>query len=296
MLWNANGLQKRKNELEITLENEEVDVCLLTETHLSANASLKFSNYTAYFTPHPSNSSRGGSAILVKKSIKHYEDDGISSEYFQTTTVTVETFSNPIQLTSLYSPPRSIIKQEAYVELLNNFEHRYIIGGDFNAKHTAWGSRLTTTKGRELHKAVLKTGCSVAATGKPTYWPTDKYKIPDLIDFFILNKISPNNVIVEDNVDLDSDHTPVFLKLYEKPVHVEKSPSLVNKFTDWKYFHTLLEAAETSICPITTVDELDDEVLCFTQRIQAAAWRSNIHPMSATPSLKLNIQIISRYS
>jgi hypothetical protein len=46
---------------------------------------------------------------------------------------------------------------------------RFIIGGDFNAKHTHWGSRLVTTKGRELYKAVADTGCEIVSTGKPTY-------------------------------------------------------------------------------------------------------------------------------
>jgi hypothetical protein len=53
---------------------------------------------------------------------------------------------------------------------------RFIIGGDFNAKHTHWASRLITTKGRELYKAVADTGCVIVSTGKPTYWPTDPKK------------------------------------------------------------------------------------------------------------------------
>jgi hypothetical protein len=53
---------------------------------------------------------------------------------------------------------------------------RFIIGSDFNAKHTHWGSRLITAKGRELYKAVTDTGCEIVSTGKPTYWPTDPKK------------------------------------------------------------------------------------------------------------------------
>jgi hypothetical protein len=60
----------------------------------------------------------------------------------------------------------------------------FITAGDFNAKHTHWGSRLITTKGHELHKAVADTGCEIVSTGKPTYWPMDPKKLPDLLDFF----------------------------------------------------------------------------------------------------------------
>jgi hypothetical protein len=51
------------------------------------------------------------------------------------------------------------------------------------AKNTYWGSRLITTKGRQLYKAVTDTGYEIVSTGKPTYWPSDP-KIPDLLDFF----------------------------------------------------------------------------------------------------------------
>jgi hypothetical protein len=60
---------------------------------------------------------------------------------------------------------------------------RFIIGGDFNAKHTHWGSRLITTKSRELHKAVTDAECEIVSTGKPTYSPTD-YSISLLSKIF----------------------------------------------------------------------------------------------------------------
>jgi hypothetical protein len=56
--------------------------------------------------------------------------------------------------------------------LFDKMNSRFIIGGNFNAKHTDWGSRLITTKGRELYKAVAGSGCEVVSTGKPKYWPT----------------------------------------------------------------------------------------------------------------------------
>jgi hypothetical protein len=46
------------------------------------------------------------------------------------------------------------IKAERYVDIFKNIGNRFIIGGDFNAKHTHWGSGLITTKGRELLKAI----------------------------------------------------------------------------------------------------------------------------------------------
>jgi len=60
---------------------------------------------------------------------------------------------------------------------------RFVVGGDFDTKHTHWGSRLITTKDRELIKAINEYKCEAISTGKPMYCPTDTDKIPDLIDF-----------------------------------------------------------------------------------------------------------------
>ena len=65
----------------------------------------------------------------------------------QTTSVITETDISPLCLTSLYSPPRYSIKAEDYKDLFNLTAEKFIIGGDFNAKHTHWGSRLITPKG-----------------------------------------------------------------------------------------------------------------------------------------------------
>jgi len=77
---------------------------------------------------------------------------------------------------SLYSPPKHNVKAERYVELFKNIGNRFIIGGGFNAKYTHWGSRLITTKGRELLKAINERKCEAISTGKPTYCPTDTEK------------------------------------------------------------------------------------------------------------------------
>jgi hypothetical protein len=68
-------------------------------------------------------------------------------------------------------------------------------GGDFNSKHTNWGSRLTTAKGREIYVTVIDNNYSCISTGHPTYWPSDtKKKNPDLLDFFITKYICPSYV------------------------------------------------------------------------------------------------------
>jgi hypothetical protein len=68
--------------------------------------------------------------------------------------VTVEDLSGPLTISAAYLPPRHNIKQEHLTAFFTSLGRRFIVGGDFNAKHTVWGSRLTTSRGREVHKTM----------------------------------------------------------------------------------------------------------------------------------------------
>lgn len=85
------------------------------------------------------------------------------------------------------------------------------MGGDFNSKHTFWGSRLTNPKGRQLLKSVQKNRINVLSGASPTYWPSDPAKVPDLLDFFVHKGLPTQSFSIENSYDLSSDHSPVIL-------------------------------------------------------------------------------------
>ena len=138
--------------------------------------------------------------------------------------------------------------------------NKFIVGGDFNAKNTHWGSRLTTIKGRELLRAIQETRCEAMSTGKPTYWPTDPGKIPDLIDFFIIKNIPAQYLQIEESHDLNSDHTPIHLTLSENIIQKENNPVLVNRRTDWDSFRQSLEVKINLKIPLKNEEQLDRKV------------------------------------
>ncbi len=70
-----------------------------------------------------------------------------------------------------------------YLKFFNTLSDTFIAGGDYNAKHVKWGARLTTTKGKQLCEAIDENNLDFLSSGQPTYWPTDRKKIPDLLIF-----------------------------------------------------------------------------------------------------------------
>ena len=85
--WNANGLFKHQLELQMILETENIDICLISETHFTNESCIKFKGYKFYHTTHPSNTARGGSAIIMKENLPHNESQHYRCEEMQVTNI-----------------------------------------------------------------------------------------------------------------------------------------------------------------------------------------------------------------
>ena len=86
-------------------------------------------------------------------------------------------------LSAVYCPPPNIISTDQFTNFFSPLGCRFIAGGDYNAKHQSWGSRLTTPRGRELFRAIKDDQLETVSSGEPTYWPSDRNKIPEPLDF-----------------------------------------------------------------------------------------------------------------
>jgi hypothetical protein len=106
---------------------------------------------------------------------------------------------------------------------------RFLVEGDFNSKHTLWGSRLVSTRGRELTKIIQTNNFSYLSTGSPNYWPTDPNKTPELLDF----SISTNYAEVEASYDLTSDHSPIIATISMTVMTRQTPPRLHTEQTNW---------------------------------------------------------------
>ena len=74
---------------------------------------------------------------------------------------------------------------------------------------------------------------SFLSTGKPKYWPTDRNKIPDLLDFFVTSGISSTYTDIQSSYDLTSDHSPIIATLSTSVIVRKPTPRLHNSKTNW---------------------------------------------------------------
>lgn len=163
---------------------------MICEIHFTSKSYVSIPWYSTYYTLHPDGSAHGGTAIIIRSNIKHYETRSYSKAYLQATNVVVEEWNGPIIVSAVYSQPKHTIKNSQYEDFFSTLGHRFIADGDFNAKHALWESKTPNPKSRELHKAVQNLHLHTLSTREPTYWPSDSRKTPELLDFCITKGMS----------------------------------------------------------------------------------------------------------
>jgi Endonuclease-reverse transcriptase len=280
-IWNANGLGQRSQEVKIFLLDNKIDIMLISETHFTEKSFLKIPNYKLYHTNHPDGKAHGGTAILIKSTIKHYEKENYDKNFLQATSLTIEDNIGPLTISAIYCPPKQAIKKHQYTAFFKTLGSRFLAGGDYNAKHPWWGSRsqIPSPKGRQLYQALKENNIQPLSSGEPTYWPTDRRKKPDLIDFGVIKGIPRNNIEAKSCYDLSSDHSPILIIMDGKYKEIEKPNYLHNKKTDWNKFKNILNEKITCNLRLKTSDELESAIIYLNKNIQNAAW-------AATPKLE----------
>lgn len=278
-LWNANGLNQHSHELKSFINHNEIDVMLVTETHFTNKSYLTLFNYKIYFTNHPDGTAHGGTAILIRNSIKHHELESYIENHLQATTIAIEGVTGITKISAVYCPPKHNNKKDKYEAFFKTLGNKFIAGGDYNAKNIVWGARVTTTKGRELLTAMHSNNLNYVTTGEPTYWPTDPNKTPDLLDFYITKGIDNKLVTATSSLDMSSDHTPVILNMYSDTTHTPHPPALCNKNTNWDTFQEVLDEAIELKIPLRTPADVEWAISNLIINIQKASW-------AATPTYK----------
>ncbi|KAI5726243.1 hypothetical protein M8J77_025720 [Diaphorina citri] len=237
-------------------------------------------------THRPDGKSFGGTAVLVKANIPHHESTHYQTISIQATTVKIESLPFFITVSAVYCPPRHAIQPQDFTALINTFDKPFIAGGDWNAKHTFWGSRLISPRGRALYNATRSGNFKIISTGEPTHWPSDPTRRPDVIDFFVTNGVADSYIHVENRDELSSDHSPIILTLSAQVIAKSQIVKLTTPKTDWEAFKWYIDDKANLRLSLKSPDEVDEAAQYLTKLIQEAA-------NYATPEIKQKEQIIN---
>lgn len=189
-----------------------MDVLLINEIHLRNMKVFEINGYDFYDSKHPAGTSRGGAGVLIKSRIPHKPFKKHSTHQIQACSVSVD-FGGTLILTAYYSPPsRPYPTKEDYTNFFKDQGDRFIVAGDFNAKHEFWGSKSTNKRGKVLWDVIANWEYNVSSCGKPTHWRKFRGNRPDLLDFVVTRNINIHQLSSHRSWQLPSDHAAVLLE------------------------------------------------------------------------------------
>jgi hypothetical protein len=139
---------------------------LILQTHFTEKCYLKLPKFTGYHSNYPAITARGESAMLIKNSINHHQLNNYSQDFLQATSMSVKDSFGLSTILTVYLPTKYTVRQEQLEDLYITLGCQCIARGDYNAKHTDWGSRLITPRGRGRTHILAPTN-----------------KLPDLVDW-----------------------------------------------------------------------------------------------------------------
>lgn len=265
--YNANSIYHDLLEVRQFLEDENIDIMLVSETHLKPGLRANIANYNCYRTDRLT--AGGGTAIYIKRSIRHFEAPVPELRTTEATAVAVETTAGIVTFVAVYRSPKRLLHVEDIRALLR-LRGKVFIAGDLNSKHAAWNSRTTTISGRRLLHVLEQEDAHACGPDEPTHYPS--HGNPDVLDIAITKGL--NQFMTADvKHALNSNHLPVIFRLAVDPTMQETRINI--RKTHWpRYRQQIIPSLE----PHPNVQDVDVNVAVgeFNDVVTAAL-------LSATP-------------
>ena len=191
---NAAGVLSRRAEMAAFATEYDLDVILLSETHLTPALSLQLPAYTTYRTDRPAQNmlnASGSTAVLVHRRIAHRPLPPPATRRLEVTVVALSVGGREVRLASVYLPPgRGGPPPAEEWDALLEYPLSTITAGDFNCKDPLWNSRVSNPYGRSLYSyAQRHPQVNVLGPTSPTYVPHHR-GLPDVLDIVVVKDLA----------------------------------------------------------------------------------------------------------
>lgn len=249
---NVNSLIKmtRRHNLNNFLCENKPDFMLISETKLKNIHKLSFPNYEVHRNDRLTDAGGGTAVICVNnyKTERIFCDKNITS--FKYTMVRVFLNNNEsVYVIAIYKPPSIQIKTNELDILINECgQSKFILGGDFNAKHKSWRNIIDEYNGIKnfewLNEPNNKISVSMLTGNEQTCYRSNN----SFIDLFIFRKSILNSYSYVTHNQLNvipyfSDHKAiVFSCIIESSICKKKVPyKYIYKNVEWNKINKNIE-------------------------------------------------------
>jgi len=230
MLWNATSLNNKEHELTYFINNNSINVVLVTETWLNPRTKINFVNYEIIRSDSSRRNNSGGVAIIINKQLKFHILPQVTIDGCDVLLIKIQSNIGLI-VGVIYAPPKAKFSCNILNNIVTN-NSPIIIGGDFNAKHKSWNNFNNNSRGLQLYNYINDNDISVIHSNTYTYRVPRSN--PSNLDIFLTKDVPYNNICYSMD-ELTSNHLPVMLKFDR--VNVTRTECTYNT-TDWSAFYS----------------------------------------------------------
>ena len=220
--WNIRGLKANREQIRVLLRDAGASIMCLQETKIGEESVNLGVNYSFYRSPpYIGARAQGGTGFVVHKSVNH------KSVPLNTIlqACAIQIFTNKwITLCSLYLEPSledhlvdacgrpRRLQLGDLQDLIDQLPQPYILMGDFNAKHTLWGSAICDRWGDIIDELVSDNDVILMNDGSPTRYDVyhNSFSAIDLTLCSTAVRLDYQWSVDQDNHG--SDHFPIHLK------------------------------------------------------------------------------------
>ncbi|KAH8392476.1 hypothetical protein KR215_009331, partial [Drosophila sulfurigaster] len=189
----------------------------------------------------------------------------------QMSSIKVATGLGYMEVSAIYCPPRHKIEERHFTEILASCGQRFLVGGDWNARHWMWGDTYNSPRGRELVESISVSRAKILATGSPTRYPYVPNHTATCIDFALYHGILDSQINICQSWDLESDHLALIVNLLTNGTNVRPSPRLITSRTDLITFKHILNNSFQLNSTLDTKEDIENAVEILTENIHRAA-------------------------
>lgn len=248
--WNTNSLRRRHADLSLHLLQSEYDVLALQEVYVAAEE-LRLPVYVGYSSrtscaradchavPCLDDSHKQGAprcAVYVKRELLQAEVSvaDLVSGPLECCAVRVRLEGTDTTVASVYIRPGQPWDPACLRQLAHHLGREFLLCGDVNAHHTAWGSRRCCPRGKELQDVLQQLGLQILNTGLPTFLRRSGRAVRSAIDISVATEGYRYSWAPLPDT-WGSDHLPLLLSPFQGKTPRSRECHIV----DWRAFRRL---------------------------------------------------------
>lgn len=298
MSFNAQSICNKKFEFFHYLKSNAIRIAFVQETHLSYLDSCSDPDYSFIRLDRDDGRRGGGVGLAVWRGLRFRVIPCPPTRVIEAVGVEILTPIGWIPWLSAYFPgavgPDSLADFEHDVRLLFSTHSRFMIAGDWNARHSFWGCSSSNATGEILFRLLMGSLVDIHFPPDPTHYPHDG-STPSTLDFIITKGVGVLNCPWTDDA-LASDHLTVVGEVDLQPVGVELSPPVVKDYrnANWVGFSALVTARlSRSSMNLDSESGIDSAIQEFNQIVLEADAAFVPSRVAAHKGTKLTPEIIN---